>query len=166
MIKERNGRLIIKTPFNPEFVSAIKELGARWNGQEKTWSTGVEKKNEVVALVKRYFEQETEKAAEKEDTNEKNLKSRVDEIVADENVFYQGDTVERLVAFAYEYGREAATKEVSDQYRTMIREMRKRAEKSRYQSLINDAIGDRDYITLPEYSGRKTKEIGKLKTDL
>lgn len=153
------GFLAISSPYNKSFSEEMKGLRARWKPDEKVWVFPKEKRAEAEAAAARCYK--GPKSAPP-----KTLIDAVNEILKDSGALYSGDTVERLVAFAYYYGRETATKEVSDTYRAMIKEMRKRAESSRYTTLINEAIGDRNYIVFTDYPGRVTKDAGTLETHL
>ena len=147
--------LIIRTPYkNNDFVTEVKKLGGRWSPEEKCWTIDREKEEEAIRITERFFRSEPV-----------SLKEYVDRAVSD-SALYSGDTVDRLVAFAYFYGRESATKEVSDEYRKLIRDMKGRALRSRYSNLILDTIGERNYIPFKDYSGKVTEEMGKLKTEI
>lgn len=152
------GMLCVSSPYNKDFSDGMKKLRARWNPDEKVWIFQKEKETDVTDLLHRcYGEEEKETGT---------MLDAVKRIISDKNALYSGDTIERLIAFAYFYGREQATKETSDAYRSMIKDMRKRAEKSRYTSLINEAIGEKNYLLFNDYTGRITKEIGSLDTGI
>ena len=156
-IQEKNGSVRIQTPYNADFVAALKSIGAQWNREEKVWYAPAEKRADVEQLIKTHY-------TEAPDTS--TLKGRVDAALADERVMYGPDTLDRLIAFAYLYGRESATKEVSDKYRDAFREIRAKAEKSRYHLHISEILGEKDYLPLDEYFGKVTKNYGPMKTDL
>ncbi len=59
------------------------------------------------------------------------------------------DNIEKLIYLAYRFGREDATREISDQYNALIDDMRKRANACRYRHMANDVIGEHDYIYSP-----------------
>ena len=155
----QDGILGVISPYNKDFSEAMKELHARWKPDEKLWTFQADKRAEVEAAIARCYGTEDSVTAG-------TVIDAVNSIIEDRQALYSGDTIERIIAFAYYYGREQATKEVSDAYRSLIRDMRKRADKSRYTALINEAIGDKNYLLFGDYPGRITKEIGKLKTDV
>lgn len=164
MITEKNNMLYVITPYNKEFVEEIKVIGGRWNREDRAWVLPESKREDTEKLVEKYYPREKHVEAELNGTV--TLKKRVYEIVNNPNSLYSGDTLERLVAFAYASGREAAAKEVSDLYRSRISEMRKAAEKSRYKTMITEIIGEKNYIFVEDYTGNITKTMGALSTDL
>ena len=58
------------------------------------------------------------------------------------------DTLNKLIALAYEIGRESAAKEISDDYTELIADMRKRADAWLTQSLVIRTIST--IICMPE----------------
>ena len=160
------GKLIIRTPYSPAFVSAVKALGARWNKEEKVWIAEPEVRDQIDQLIRELFSDETSVRPEAGPEAKVTLRSRVDAVVQSPEAVYSGDTIDRMIYFAFQYGRETATKEVSDAYHSLIRGMRLKAKRSRYQFLINEAIGNKDFLSFPAYSGRRTRELGGLETKL
>ena len=160
MIEERKDRLFVRTPFNREFTDAMKKLHGKWNPEEKSWVIDKGRKDEVIELIEKHFGSMTSSGP--------TLKSTVDRIIEDSSALYEGDTIRRLIAFAYFYGLETGTKNTSDQYKARIRSLRKQVQNSRYHhyfnSIIEETIGDRDYLVLQNYTGRITKELGDVET--
>ena len=76
------------------------------------------------------------------------------------------DDWRKLVAMAYYLGRESATKEVSDKYKELIHNQRKRASECRYKNMANKIIGNQDYIYFPDYAGDMTALFGSDETNL
>lgn len=76
------------------------------------------------------------------------------------------DTVEKLVALAYYIGREEATREISDKYKKLIQEQRKRAENCRYKHMANNIIGTENYIYSPDYGMEMTGLFGSDDTEI
>ena len=76
------------------------------------------------------------------------------------------DNLEKIVAIAYYIGKEKATKEVSDAYKTLLEEQRKRAENCRYHNMAAEIIGDKKYIYFPSYSGEMSAIFGEDDTIL
>lgn len=74
------------------------------------------------------------------------------------------DSPEKAIYLAYWIGREEATKNVSDQYTDLIRNMRQRAAKCRYSKMANAIIGERDYIYSTDYSQDITATFGSDET--
>ena len=66
------------------------------------------------------------------------------------------DTLNKLIALAYEIGRESAAKEISDDYTELIADMRKRADACRYPYMANAIIGVNNYIQHYLYDGDTT----------
>lgn len=75
-------------------------------------------------------------------------------------------TVDKMIAMAYYMGYEMATREVSDQYNTLIAAQRKRANACRYSKMANAIIGDQDYIYSPDYAGDMTNTFGNDVADI
>ena len=168
---QETGALTIKTPYkNTEFTEEIKKLGGYWKREEKVWYSNVKHLQEINALLEQYFPVEGQEDKKEEPVRKSQeqttLLELIDRCTADKSILFEGDTIARAIAVAYYVGRERATKEVSDAYRKKIREMHQKAQKSRYSALINDVIGDKDYLLFPDYTGRVTQELGCLKTDI
>lgn len=77
------------------------------------------------------------------------INERVKQCIAEMDC--EKDSIEKLVALAYFIGKEEATREVSDSYKKLIQEQRKRAENCRYKHMANKIIGDQDYIYFGDY---------------
>lgn len=76
------------------------------------------------------------------------------------------DTLNKLIALAYEIGRESAAKEISDDYTALIASMRERADACRYPHMANAIIGDKNYIHHSLYAGDVTECFGSDETNL
>ena len=76
------------------------------------------------------------------------------------------DTLNKLIALAYEIGRESAAKEISDDYTELIADMRKRANACRYPHMANAIIGNKNYIHHYLYAGDTTETFGSDETNL
>lgn len=76
------------------------------------------------------------------------------------------DTLNKLVALAYEIGRESGVKEASDDYTALIASMRERANACRYPHMANAIIGDKNYIHHSLYAGDVTECFGSDETNL
>ena len=74
------------------------------------------------------------------------------------------DTLNKLIALAYEIGRESATKEVSDDYTTLITSMRERANACRYPHMANAIIG-KAHLYHYAYAGDITETFGSDETN-
>ena len=83
---------------------------------------------------------------------------RVKECV--KNLECEKDTTEKLIALAYFIGKEEATREVSDSYKKLIQEQRKRAAECRYKHMAEKVIGDQNYIYFGDYDGAMTGLFG------
>lgn len=75
------------------------------------------------------------------------------------------DTLNKLIALAYEIGRESATKEVSDDYTALITSMRERANACRYPHMANTIIG-KAHLYHYAYAGDTTETFGSDETNL
>lgn len=75
-------------------------------------------------------------------------------------------SIEKMIYLAYYMGKEEATRKVSDDYRNLIAEMRKRASECRYKHFANKVIGELDFIYEPEYSKDVTDVFGNDKADI
>ena len=78
------------------------------------------------------------------------------------------DDWRKLVAIAYYYGRESATREVCDRHNEIIRQQRTRASESRYHKLAGSVIGaeKETFIYSPDYAGDMTSFFGRDRTSL
>lgn len=93
------------------------------------------------------------------------LKNRIIQIVNDCDM--DGDTLERLVCYAYWMGREDGVRDMSDKTTALIQQQKERAEACRYHNMASDIIGiDRDYIYHPDYSSDMTIEFSNEETNL
>lgn len=53
---ETAGRFAAKTPFNKDFVAAVKDLeGRRWDADAKVWTVGADQADALRALVEQFF---------------------------------------------------------------------------------------------------------------
>lgn len=147
--------MTVRTPFDKGFAVRMKALGAKWDKENRCWRFQEEEECAVRGLAEEFFGKD--RAAH-------SLKSRVDDAVSEKDVLYGGDTYERLIAFAYHYGRETATREVSDKYAAHLKEIMTRAEGHRYALLLKKVIGEKDRLYFPEYAGRISKDVGGLLT--
>lgn len=75
------------------------------------------------------------------------------------------DTLNKLIALAYEIGRESGVKEISDDYTALIASMRERANACRYPHMANAIIG-KAHIYHYAYAGDITDTFGSDKTNL
>lgn len=91
---------------------------------------------------------------------------RIKTAVDSKEAYGDKDTINKLIALAYEIGRESATKEVSDDYNTLIASMRKRADACRYLHMANNIIGKANYIHHTAYAGDITDTFGSDETNL
>lgn len=82
------------------------------------------------------------------------------------NLECEKDSIEKVIALAYYIGKEEATREVSDSYKKLIREQRKRAAECRYKHMANDVIGDQNYIYFGDYDGAMTGLFGSDDTKI
>ena len=87
-------------------------------------------------------------------------------IAVTRNSFYENDNVDRLIALAYEMGREAATKEVSDKYRSLLEKQKIAAKACRYHEMAKKIVGDAEYIYCSGYRGDITSLYGDEETDI
>ena len=63
-IKTEEGNVFLYTPYNPEFVSAIKRIGkARWNGSRGAWSVPRDYLDEARAIIKSIYGYDDEEPA-------------------------------------------------------------------------------------------------------
>ena len=69
-------------------------------------------------------------------------------------------SIDKLVTIAFYYGKEKATKEISDKYNSLIQVLRERAKNTRYHKLANSIIGDKNYIYSPDYAMEFTTLFG------
>lgn len=76
------------------------------------------------------------------------------------------DSIEKVIALAYYIGKEEATREVSDSYKKLIQEQRKRAAKCRYKHMANDIIGNQNYIYFSDYDSAMTGLFGSDDTKI
>lgn len=171
-------KLLVFSPKNEKFIDAVKRIEGEWNKEKKYWSVPTKFRDLLDAALKDAYPDEvinyakyrktttgTAETVEPVVSDVPSLQNTVNKIVADKNAF-NDDTLERLVAFAYWYGREQATKEVSDAYRQLIKEMNLRAEETKYEKMIKRVIGDKTYIIFKDYNGTKTTEFGNMITKL
>lgn len=89
---------------------------------------------------------------------------RVKECV--KNLECEKDSTEKIIALAYYIGKEEATREVSDSYKKLIREQRKRASECRYKHMAEKVIGDQNYIYFGDYDGAMTGLFGSDDTKI
>lgn len=89
---------------------------------------------------------------------------RVKECV--KNLECEKDSIEKVIALAYYIGREEATREVSDSYKKLIQEQRKRAVECRYKHMAEKVIGDQNYIYYSDYDGAMTGLFGSDDTKI
>lgn len=90
--------------------------------------------------------------------------TRILQILNDDNLDMDADTVEKLVTVAYHMGREHATKEVSDKYSNHIAEQKRRAAACRYRKMAEAVVGPEDYLYNGDYAGDFTKAFGSDET--
>jgi hypothetical protein len=76
------------------------------------------------------------------------------------------DSIEKVIALAYYIGKEEATREVSDSYKKLIQEQRKRAAECRYKHMAEKVIGDQNYIYFSDYAGDITGLFGSDDTKI
>lgn len=76
------------------------------------------------------------------------------------------DSVEKLVYLAYYYGRETATREVSDRYNAHLAAQHERAEKCRYKYMAMAVVGTEKYLYNPNYRNDMTAMFGSNKCNL
>lgn len=76
------------------------------------------------------------------------------------------DDINKIIALAYFIGKEEATREVSDQYKQLIKEQRKRADNCRYKHLANKIIGKQNYIYFGDYDNAMTGLFGSDDTTI
>lgn len=79
-------------------------------------------------------------------------------------VDYDRDDVDKLIALAYQIGREEATREVSDDYNKLITEQNVKADRCRYRHMAHEIVGDKKYIYHSEYAGDVTETFGSDET--
>lgn len=79
-------------------------------------------------------------------------------------VDYDRDDVDKLIALAYQIGREEAAREVSDDYNKLITEQNVKADRCRYRHMAHEIVGDKKYIYHSEYAGDVTKTFGSDET--
>lgn len=79
-------------------------------------------------------------------------------------VDYDRDDVDKLIALAYQIGREEATREVSDDYDKLISEQNAKADRCRYRHMAHEIVGDKKYIYHSEYAGDITETFGSDET--
>ena len=159
LITRKDSLIRIKTPYkNEEFVKEIKAIGGTWKTEEKYWEISFDHEEEARELVEKHF-------CRKEAVT---LRERVDRAVQNKDALFSGnDDLERLLAFSFYYGKETGCRETSDQYRALLKSMRKKAASTRYYNMIEKTVlGPDNYIPMKDYAGRVTAEIGKLKTSL
>lgn len=76
------------------------------------------------------------------------------------------DSIDKLICLAYYIGREQATRELSDKYRKLLKEQRKRAKECRYHNMAAEIIGDTTYIYSPDYAMDMTAIFGSDETEV
>lgn len=76
------------------------------------------------------------------------------------------DNIDKLIACAYYFGRENATREIADKYNSVFDEQRERAAKCRYYNVALDVIGNTHYIYSPDYAGNMHETFGSDETKL
>ena len=76
------------------------------------------------------------------------------------------DSMDKLIMLAYYFGREEATKEVSDEYVRKLQAIKYRAEKSRYHKMARKIVGDCSYIYFPDYAQDMLGTFGSDETTL
>jgi hypothetical protein len=56
-LSESNGKLIVNTPYNADFVAALKATTSsrKWDGASKTWVVNVEERSAVEKLIRTHF---------------------------------------------------------------------------------------------------------------
>ena len=154
-----------KTPYKAEFAAEMKALGGKWSREHKRWWFPADKEEDVRESIKRIFLAEEE--APRSSTGY-SMKERVDAAVKKKDALYGGDTIDRIVAFAYHYGRETATREVSDAYSGRLGKLIQEACALRYwkmfQGLFRRFFGDREYLPFKDYLMQVTKDLGDLPT--
>lgn len=91
------------------------------------------------------------------------IKERIEQCI--EILDCEKDTVEKVIALAYYIGRETATREVSNDYKKLIKKQRERANNCRYKHMANEIIGNNDYIYYPDYGCEMTAMFGDDETE-
>lgn len=74
------------------------------------------------------------------------------------------DDPRKLIAIAYYMGREAAARDVSDQYNKLLAQQLQRAADCRYHNMALSIQGDVKYIYCTDYSGDMTSMFGTDQT--
>lgn len=77
-----------------------------------------------------------------------------------------GDTIDKLLQFAYYMGRETATKSICDRHNEIIKMQKERANQCRYHKLAADIIGQFTFIYSDDYDGDFIDAFGDDKTNL
>lgn len=83
---------------------------------------------------------------------------RIKEIVKTADM--EQDNAEKLVALAYWYGRESATRAVSDRYAEHIAQQHRRAEECRYAKMAARIVGKETYLYTSDYGMEMTGIFG------
>ena len=58
--KDKNGFVSLKTPYNPEYILRIKELGAKWDPLYKVWKIPETLVDEAFAIIKEVYGKDSE----------------------------------------------------------------------------------------------------------
>ena len=91
---------------------------------------------------------------------------KIKAIVRDGTINLDEDSVEKLVYLAYWYGREQATRGVSERYNAHIAAQHERAEKCRYKHMARAIVGAEKYLYSLDYSAEMTVTFGNDKYNL
>ena len=156
--------LFVSAPYNRDFRERVKELSGHWNREKRRWEIPVGRKDEAVAAIEECFPgARIERHVRKERFGPGSIGALVSGIARSPECL-NGDTVARIVYIAYWMGAEAGAGKASRESAEMIREMRERAGKSRYEALINDCIRNKNRVFIEECLRKKTSELGVLQT--
>lgn len=95
------------------------------------------------------------------------VKDRIYKAITQHELSYENDTFDKLIAIAYYYGAETATKQICDEHNKRAKEAIDRAEKVRYWKQAINIMGDLARpIYDPSYAQDMTITFGDDETNL
>lgn len=96
----------------------------------------------------------------------KTINQVVNDIIDNQSVSFEEDSIEKIIAIAYYIGLEKGSRQVSNKYKAVLNEQRSRARKCRYYKMAMGIQGDVQYVYDENYDGIMTTIFGRDDTKL
>lgn len=95
-VTTNDGRIEVRTPYNPDFPSPARGLGGKWNGSSKVWTFDVRDEDRVRALVRETYGTDGD-----DGTTTVNLRIRADLYADDDSLWVAGRQIARRLSRDY-----------------------------------------------------------------